>query len=214
MIIEAPPCMGLQVVNTAYPHAGIPYVQMMPQQNLLLRPPHAAMFTNTSHTAGNNMIGQLAQAPIPPPIGAVPLPPPLPRGQQLSLPGITTSNNATAGPRAHTLLKNSADVAGVLGNTGSINTGRIKDTTSSPPKRAAAGKMVSKPPRSNEKQGALLVPPLANLGNAASDGKVKCECGGKFLHDATSWRHHIITKRHQRWMESQVQLGQHGNNLI
>jgi hypothetical protein len=44
------------------------------------------------------------------------------------------------------------------------------------------------------------------------DGKVKCGCGGKHLPtDSTrgiqSWRGHILTKRHQKWMEQHGMLG-------
>ncbi|KAL7558258.1 hypothetical protein ACA910_009928 [Epithemia clementina (nom. ined.)] len=44
------------------------------------------------------------------------------------------------------------------------------------------------------------------------DGKVKCPCGGTHLppnqqRGAQSWRNHIMTKRHQKWMEEQGLVG-------
>jgi hypothetical protein len=217
IMMGSPPHAGL-TNDAAYPHPGNPYVQMMPQQNLMLRPPPAGMFTNMSTTGNNmninsainagmninmnmNVAGQLGQAPIPPPIGAVPLPPPLPRGQQLPLPGMTTPNTAT-----QTQMKNSIGtgnaVGGVGGNNASSNTGSGKGK-STPPKRAAAGKTLSKPQRENEKQEALP--------------QVKCGCGAIYFGAVNGWRDHLGTKEHQRWLESQVQpgqLGQNGNNSI
>lgn len=45
-----------------------------------------------------------------------------------------------------------------------------------------------------------------------SDGKIKCPCGGTHLpltqqRGAQSWRNHIMTKRHQKWMEEHGLMG-------
>lgn len=207
IVMGGPQLMGLANANIAYTTTNtntntntplnIPYVQMMSQhQNLLLRPqPAVAMFnTNTSTNNANNInniTGQLAQPPIPPPIGAVPLPPPLPLGQQPPLPGFAHPNS------------------GSVGNNALPPGDRSKGTSTSPERVVTARKSVSNPTKSNEKQRALLVPPLVSVGNEA-DGKVVCGCGGAYYMNAanatTGWQNHVITKRHQRWIESQVKL--------
>lgn len=48
--------------------------------------------------------------------------------------------------------------------------------------------------------------------DTAVDGKVRCDCGGTHLPPGTargaqSWRNHVMTKRHQKWMEDNGLLG-------
>jgi hypothetical protein len=49
-------------------------------------------------------------------------------------------------------------------------------------------------------------------GTVTADGKIRCGCGGVHLPTGTpkgdaSWRSHVMTKRHQKWMEDNGLLG-------
>jgi hypothetical protein len=87
-------------------------------------------------------------------------------------------------------------------------------TTTKPlPVRAAAG-MAQKP---GTRQQELIIsssqshpPPHGVL--AMTEGKVRCGCGGTHWptvtpRGASSWRNHVMTKRHQKWMEANGLLG-------
>ena len=76
------------------------------------------------------------------------------------------------------------------------------------PARAAAG-AIHKPGRRREEAWAYAPQSESNM---TSDGKIKCACGGTHLPTGTakgaaSWRSHVMTKRHQKWMEENGLLG-------
>lgn len=78
------------------------------------------------------------------------------------------------------------------------------------PTRAAAG-AYRKPAR--YPKSSLLPPPPTLESEVDDEGKVRCGCGGTHLPLGTSrgvqsWRSHVMTKRHQKWMEENGQLGQ------
>jgi len=78
------------------------------------------------------------------------------------------------------------------------------------PVRSAAGTTVAKPLRRNEDAWSYVSNP--HEVEMTSDGKVKCACGGTHLPTGTtkgaaSWRAHVMTKRHQKWMEENGLLG-------
>jgi hypothetical protein len=88
-------------------------------------------------------------------------------------------------------------------------------TTTKPlPVRAAAG-MSQKP---GTRQQELIIsssqshPPTHGVLAMTEDGKVRCGCGGTHWptgtpRGASSWRNHVMTKRHQKWMEANGLLG-------
>jgi hypothetical protein len=76
------------------------------------------------------------------------------------------------------------------------------------PVRAAAG-AIHKPGRHQESY--MYAPQQYDLA-MTSDGKIRCACGGTHLPTGTakgaaSWRSHVMTKRHQKWMEDNGLLG-------
>ncbi len=199
--IGSPPIIGSHPQpQPADAYHNISYAQVMSQQgNILMLPPPATMFTNAS------LSSQLGQISIPPPVGAVPLPPPLPKGP-LSLrqnsPSSSTSSLAPGNDlgdleTSHSVLTNKDGRA-----SGSPNSGTNIATAT----RAVAGKSWTKPRIADQKQIELHSPPPTSLSTLTSDGKVKCRCGGTYFHaetskGAASWRSHVITKRHQRWIK-------------
>jgi hypothetical protein len=57
-----------------------------------------------------------------------------------------------------------------------------------------------------------LLPPQATMNEPGPDGRMKCACGGTHWPMGTprgvqSWRNHVLTKRHQKWMEEQDMIG-------
>jgi hypothetical protein len=75
------------------------------------------------------------------------------------------------------------------------------------PIKASAGQM-HKPGRRQNAQEAEL--PYGS--DVTEDGKIRCGCGGTHLPTGTqrgvhSWRNHVMTKRHQKWMEDNGLLG-------
>lgn len=88
-----------------------------------------------------------------------------------------------------------------------------------PPIRASAGQVQAKTIRSrvvqqhqHQQQEWSYPEPPQQEHNLTSDGKVKCACGGTHLPTGTSkgiqsWRTHVMTKRHQKWMEDNGLLG-------
>jgi hypothetical protein len=80
------------------------------------------------------------------------------------------------------------------------------------PIRAAAG-AVHKPGRRPQTDYTYVAPPQQyNTTAVASEGKILCACGGTHLSTgsakgAASWRSHVMTKRHQKWMEENGLLG-------
>lgn len=78
------------------------------------------------------------------------------------------------------------------------------------PVRAAAGTSVTKPNQRKEEAWAYI--PQQQDVQLTSDGKMKCACGGSHLPPGTpkgdtSFRSHMMTKRHQKWMEDNGLLG-------
>jgi hypothetical protein len=83
------------------------------------------------------------------------------------------------------------------------------------PVRAAAG-AVHKHGRRPQESYMYVAPPPPPLQYdttaGASEGKIRCACGGTHLptgsaKGAASWRSHVMTKRHQKWMEDNDLLG-------
>ena len=77
------------------------------------------------------------------------------------------------------------------------------------PVRAAAGHVDKSTNRYNTSQDTATVPVNSEL---TQDGKIRCGCGGSHLPTGTargvqSWRSHVMTKRHQKWMEENGLLG-------
>ena len=93
-------------------------------------------------------------------------------------------------------------------------------TTPIIPTRATAGKTLVKPKLSKENMhsiGEYYSSPPENQ-PCTSDGKVKCDCGGTYMDTGTpkgaaSWRSHVVTKRHQKWLRTHSQNTQAGNNV-
>lgn len=74
---------------------------------------------------------------------------------------------------------------------------------------AKAGKTAAKAGRNQEQ---VWVYPAQSEVQVNADGKVQCACGGTHLPTGTakgvaSWRSHVMTKRHQKWMEDNGLLG-------
>lgn len=78
-----------------------------------------------------------------------------------------------------------------------------------PPHRASAGH-IHKP--SSRREEAMSYPAFHDSSGMMADGKIRCGCGGTHLPPGTpkgaaSWRNHVMTKRHQKWMEDNGLLG-------
>jgi hypothetical protein len=82
------------------------------------------------------------------------------------------------------------------------------------PVRASAGTTLRKASvgHYNTSDWTAYPPPEEEQMELTSDGKVKCPCGGTYLprgtpKGASSWRSHVMTKRHQKWMEEHGLMG-------
>jgi len=78
------------------------------------------------------------------------------------------------------------------------------------PMKASAGQMYK--PGHRQRDTALPYGMMDDTSNSTEDGKIRCGCGGTHLATGTprgvqSWRNHVITKRHQKWMEDNGLLG-------
>lgn len=95
--------------------------------------------------------------------------------------------------------------------------------TTSPigPTRAAAGKASVKQKiakQSIHSLGEFYSSPPPENQPFTSDGRVKCGCGGTYMYTGTpkgaaSWRSHVVTKRHQKWLRTHSQNAVAGNNV-
>jgi len=166
----------------------MPLGQSISQQvNYFIRPPRNNILSNPS------MPGAVGQGSIPPPMGAVPLPPQLSMAHNAAMTAGSSGTNMAGAPE----IKN-----GMPLGMNFFNEKSAKDL----PKRAEAGRTIAKPQSASNKVIYLQAPP-PNSQFPSGEGKVKCGCGGTYLQSGTakgaaSWRNHVTTKRHQKWMET------------
>lgn len=207
MMGSQPAMLGAPMAVSAAAAAGsfagfpaTPFRHVLPQQgNLFVRYPGNPMLTNQQ-----GMPGTMGQVTIPPPMGAVPLPPQLPHAQHLAAP-----------PQNPSRVVRPQQVPGTISEASASNGGGANEkSTKIIPNHAAAGRTISKHSILNNQT--LTFPGiLTNPDVATVEGKIKCGCGGTYLQSGTpkgaaSWRNHVVTKRHQKWIEAQGAV--RGNN--
>lgn len=198
MTIQSTAVLANNSQSTILCHS-VPYTQVMTQQSSTFMQPQASLML--TH---DNFSIPISQIPIPPPLGGISEPSSLPTAQQ-PLPQSTTnpsglsSTSVALDGQVDGSMPTNGQTIGVL--TPNSN-GAAADKN---PIRATAGKPRSKTTIDDPTELRLHTPPPINMATLTSDGKVKCECGGTYLQTGTSkgtasWRSHVITKRHQRWI--------------
>lgn len=165
---------------------------------------------------------QFSFTPMPNPILAPPPPAASPAGAASSFGGqlpysITMpplSTDPTSAPAAASTFSAQKFLAPDPGNAATHKAkGAYKEKPI--PAKAAAGNVTTKnKPQlgkgrgggGNSATGEWTMVEAENFTSLTPDGKVRCECGGTHLptgtaRGAASWRSHIMTKKHQKWME-------------